>query len=215
MGTDRQPGPPPPRPRPRLTFGSESLIALPVADPRLGLPQPLDKRHSVAARGQIAAWIPIISSAVGARMEMLDQTPPLPVFQQDDCDAFGLDRAPCPHGIPVCQFTGTRSCPPSGSFPCAILKKVGDDVIEEIDHQTNFAGCNMEAHVAPSAFWALGLGRLHILDKSKARQSKHRQVFQSQTAHSHLHATPTPPPPPGASGQPKWYKKESMCSGAS
>ena len=44
--------------------------------------------------GQLSEWIPIISSAVGVHMEMLDQTPLLPTFYQDSLGTL------------------TRSCPP-------------------------------------------------------------------------------------------------------
>ena len=48
-----------------------------VADPRLSFSQTLDKRHLSLQGGQIAEWIPIISSAVGVHMEMLDHAPSL------------------------------------------------------------------------------------------------------------------------------------------
>ena len=68
VGTDRQPGPPPLSPRPCRSPAPESLIVIAVSDPRLSLPQTLDKRHSI-----VAGRRDFISSAVGVHVEVLNQ----------------------------------------------------------------------------------------------------------------------------------------------
>ena len=50
VGTDRQPGPPPTRQRLSPSLGSEGRVALPRANPCLGLSDPVDERHSIIAR---------------------------------------------------------------------------------------------------------------------------------------------------------------------
>ena len=76
--------------------------------------------------GQIAEWVPIISSAVGVHVELLDQAPQLTqvsrdVFRRDHMD-FGT--APTPPGVP------RSSRPP----PCDLLPRLAAQVSASPTH---------------------------------------------------------------------------------
>ena len=66
------------------SLGPESRIAHPVADPSSAFLNHWTSGTVSWHGGQIAAWVPIASSAVGVHTELLDRTPPLLGFHQDN-----------------------------------------------------------------------------------------------------------------------------------
>ena len=141
--------------------------------------------------------------------------------------APGLFRAAGSHKPFVCHITRTGWFPPSGWWQALrrpMLRRVGreehdeygDDDIEVIDRQTNLVGRNTEAHRAPSAFWALGLGRLHILEQEhRAEPSANPSVPNRHTPIS-TRRPPFRPPvltPPSPSRTPSPRLPDILSSG--